>query len=1076
MKAKAAKPSTEKQEAPVLSKFTRPRTAGALERPRLFSVLDEARSRPAVWLAAPPGGGKTVLAGTYLEQRGLRAIWYRVTEDDADPATFFHYFGAAVGAGAKGRRGAPLPHLKPQLNLAVFTRRYFEQVCERLQAPCALVLDNYEKVAPQGALHEVLRELVDALPEGINLIVLSRGEPPPALAPLRARGAIALLGGGELRLTLEECAAVAGLRGIEMGHAALAQLHERTQGWAAGLVLALEQGGRRTSGAAPAAEATPQVVFDYFAGEIFERMAGATRTILLRASVLPAMAAHRVVELTGDADAPRILDELARANYFTLRLTQARGAPPVYQFHPLFREFLQRRAGELLGGAALAMLRRKAAALLEADGETAEALALLLAAQAWEEAAQLVFAHAAEMLQQGRGRVLEGWLRALPALERSAWALYWLGLCRLAFDPVEARAHLERSFALFEREDAAAGLFSAWASIIDTFVYEWGGFGPVDRWIAVMDQLLARHPVLPSAQIEARVACGMFMALMYRQPQRADLPRWAERAQAAALASTDVETQVRLGNQLVLYHTLCIGDVAKARLLIDAVRPRASDAARLSPMAEVAWRCVEAAYYVSVSEPELCLRAAESGLQTAERQGIGVMSFFLLAQGTCSLLKMGKHAAAAQLLERGRAALRPTRILDRAHYHYLHCLLAYHADDRPAAVEHARQAVALSDAAGVPFSQAYYRLALAHALFDQGERREAVLHLARARRIGRAARSHNLEFGSHFCAALFALESGKRRLALPPLRRALALSKASGFFNRLLWTPRNLRTVVVAALENDIETDYAQALVRKCGLAPARDTLHLDNWPFPVRIYTLGRFGVVIDGKPLQFDGKAQRKPLELLMALIASGGRNVSEHQLTEALWPDAEGDAAHQACAIALHRLRKLLGSEQAIALRRNEFTLDPAHVWVDAWAFERALSGQLPLAPERDSVFARVAALYKGPFLGQVEAPWATAPRTRLRAKFMRHIAEYGRALLACGRHASAITVFEKGLEADGQLEELYQGLMLCHSALGRRAEAIGVYQRCEKMLAATLGVTPGHKTVALYQTLQRGERAA
>ena len=45
------------------------------------------------------------------------------------------------------------------------------------------------------------------------------------------------------------------------------------------------------------------------------------------------------------------------------------------------------------------------------------------------------------------------------------------------------------------------------------------------------------------------------------------------------------------------------------------------------------------------------------------------------------------------------------------------------------------------------------------------------------------------------------------------------------------------------------------------------------------------------------------------------------------------------------------------------------------------------------------------------------------------------------------------------------------MLCYQALDRKAEAIGVYQRCEKTLSATLGVSPAPETIALYRTLQR-----
>jgi LuxR family maltose regulon positive regulatory protein len=1054
----AARLSSTRQ-SPILGKFTRPQPVRALMRARLFRALDNAREHPAVWVAGPPGAGKTTLVSTYVDQRRVRTVWYRLHEDDADPATFFHYFGQAVEAATSGERAATLPHLTPeyQLNLAVFCRRFFERVCEQLRAPCVIVFDNYQEVPPDSPLHNFIRQALECLPAGVNVLLLSRGEPPPALASLRASGAMTLLGWDAIKLTAKECADIARLRNIDIGKTALQRLHDRTQGWTAGVVLALEQTGSSNTATVLPQDATPQVVFDYFAGEIFGRRDPETQALLVRAALLPSMAANRVVELTGAPNADGFLEELARGNYFTMKLAQARGAPAVYQFHPLFREFLLRRAEDMLESEDLARLRRKAAGLLEADGETTEAVALLIAAQAWGEAAQLMTAHAPETLRQGRGRILEAWLRTLPAArrEQSAWALYWLGMCRLAFDPVEARAHLEQAFALFQRDDDVAGLFSAWASIIDTFVFEWGNFGPVDRWIVVIDELLARHRI-PTPEIEARVTSGMFTSLMYRQPHRVDLPQWADRVQAGVLASPHLETQVLMGNQLVLYHTLCIGDVAKARLLVDAVRPRGNPAG-LSPFAAVAWRCVEAAYYLSIAEPEECLRAVESGLEIAEREGVAVMNFFLLSQAVLAKLRIGDYSAAAALLERDRAAVRATRLLDRAHFHFLRSLFAYYTGDTLSAVENGRQAVALSDTAGAPVSQAFYRLALALALFDAGRRREATVNLSRARRMGRAARSWNIEFGCYFSLAFFALEAGKRRLAMPLVRRAMELSRASGYVNRLLWTPRNLTSVVAAALESNFEVEHAHSLIRKYRLEPMADAANLENWPYPVRIRTLGRFSVELDGKPLAFSRKAQRKPLELLMALIAFGGRDVSERQLTEALWPDGEGDAVHQACAMALHRLRRLLGHDAAITLQRNHLSLNPRLVWVDTWAFER---GRTP---------DKTIALYQGPFLQtEVDLAWAIPYRERLRAKFTRLLAEYGQSLLASGEFSAAVAVFEKGLNADPLAEEFYRQLMACYQALDRRAEAIGVYRRCETTLA-TLGVAPGAKTIALFRTL-------
>jgi two-component SAPR family response regulator len=109
----------------------------------------------------------------------------------------------------------------------------------------------------------------------------------------------------------------------------------------------------------------------------------------------------------------------------------------------------------------------------------------------------------------------------------------------------------------------------------------------------------------------------------------------------------------------------------------------------------------------------------------------------------------------------------------------------------------------------------------------------------------------------------------------------------------------------------------------------------------------------------------------------------------------------------------------------------------------------------------------ALYHGPFLDGTDFPWAQAPRERLRSKFLRQLTQWGRSLFEAGELEAAIVVFEKGLDVDPLAEELYCSLMRCHQALGSRARAIGVYQRCERTLAA-IGVPPAPDTVALYQS--------
>src|SRR4029453_14470711 len=116
------------------------------------------------------------------------------------------------------------------------------------------------------------------------------------------------------------------------------------------------------------------------------------------------------------------------------------------------------------------------------------------------------------------------------------------------------------------------------------------------------------------------------------------------------------------------------------------------------------------------------------------------------------------------------------------------------------------------------------------------------------------------------------------------------------------------------------------------------------------------------DGQPVRFAHKVQRKPLALLKAPIAFGGRAVREDLVMDALWPDADGDAARVALASALHRLRRLLGHELAVLRQDGPLSLDPRRCWGDVWAVARLLGRAESAADPRPST-RRAIDLYRG-----------------------------------------------------------------------------------------------------------------
>jgi DNA-binding SARP family transcriptional activator len=242
-----------------------------------------------------------------------------------------------------------------------------------------------------------------------------------------------------------------------------------------------------------------------------------------------------------------------------------------------------------------------------------------------------------------------------------------------------------------------------------------------------------------------------------------------------------------------------------------------------------------------------------------------------------------------------------------------------------------------------------------------------------------------------------------------------------------------------------------------------------------VKIFTLGGFSLFLDGKPVEFSGKVQQKPLSMLKIMIALGGKDVKEERLSDILWPEADGDAAHNSFITAQHRLRRLIKHESALRHKEERLTLDERHCWTDVWAFEWLL-GQAEVEEKEGSnekaaqFIEKAMGLYKGPFLSdEVEQPWMVSLRERLRSRFIRNLIWLGHYWQDNGEWEKGIECYRRGLEIDDVAEELYQELMVCYGRLGRRNDALSIYQRCRKTLLAVLEVEPSEKTEEIYESL-------
>ncbi len=1065
-----------------LAKTTRPTLASVLAREQLFAVLDERQHASVLWVWGPPGSGKTTLVASYLESRKLDSHWYQLDSGDSDVATFFYYMGLAVkGEPGRSEESLPLYTTEYRGDLDAFSRNYFQALYAPLDAPFALVLDNFQEVSPQSAFHPAILAAVSELPRHGCIIVISRSEPPASMVRLRANQAMQILGWNDLRLTRTESDAIVSLWRPDADEHGLARIYEKTQGWAAGLILMLDQATSAGTTAPVPAATSPQLIFDYLAGEVFQTFDDATRHLLLTTAFLPEVIESMAIELSGDPGAGDILARLHRGNYYVSMKSGSAG--PVYAFHPLLQEFLITRVNETFPESERKLLRRRSAALLESQGLIGDAVAILNLDQDWTESKRIVLEHAAEMLEHGRTETLENWIDefAETILDPDPWLLYWRAACRFLTSQRESRLLYEEAYALFLSQDPVdrEGLLLACAGAMNSILHELDDFSLLDRWIEDCLGLLESTPWESTkdgpTQAEVRAAVSLFISLVLRKPYHPEIKQWSERARK--LSGAPSETFSRMSAQLLVAINLnYTGQFSKARALNEEMRAMC-DSPDVPPFALTILKDIEALHYMLTGDRDACLEAVREGIEIAESSGIEAWTTHLLSNGIGGALGAGDLDTAEELIAKMREGSRDIRRMDLCNLHYYTAWLATLREDYVGAHRELKVALRLATETGCPFYVMLCRIALSQVLAALGDERRAGAQLRRVHEGARDISNPLFEFMSLLVYAYLALGVGRERSGLNALRYAMGVGREHGFVHFLWWQPTMMATLCARALEAGIEVEYVKDLIRQRNLVPEQPPLQIEAWPWPFRIRAFGRFEILRDGKPAGFFSKLQGKPLELLKALVGFGGEDIPEERVAESIWPRIDADYAQRSLTTTLHRLRKSLGLDQAVALRNGRLALDPSICWLDLRAFEEVttridsrLKSDLSSVPLEcvNALRERLFDLYRGPFMAsEGDDPRYVGLRERLRTKFERCVGELARYFETADDWDDAIACYTRSLEADELAEAFYRRLMLCYRHQGRQAEAVDVYNTCKRVLNAELAVEPSPETRAIYE---------
>ena len=1061
-------PTPRPRRLPTLGKLSRPRLGRVVGRERLFAEMERLSTAPGLWIGGPPGIGKTTLVASYLATQTLPCLWLQLDPGDADPATFVHFLrGAAARLARRRQLRLPLPSADDLRDVPAFIRRCFRRLALTLDAPWALVLDNMQELGAAPLFHAGIAAALAELPESARLIIISREPPAPAYARALAAQQLALIEAPALRFNDLETGELVRLHERNWPASALCQA---TDGWAAAMILLLAARRELDPDAALQGDTARDRLFAFFASEVMEKMAPPDALALMHVAFLPSATAAMAVAISGDARTAALLADLARRSLFTERRA---GSPPVYTFHALFGEFLRARAAQWLDPQALRAVRLHAAQILLDHDQADAAMAQLIEAQAWIDALELLIAQAGHLVAQGRTATLRGWILALPpAFQAGAQASYWLGYCELASQPGDALHHLERAYLGFTLAADARGAFDAAAAAADAIIFLGANLDALTPW---MVQLVAYAPTYLAQRNVAsdlRVLPGLLAAFVHREtahPLTADLADLAERLIEEPLGASQ---RILLGS--LAFYLLWTGQTLRLDRIMIKIDRLCSEQ-DVAPATLLRWYGVGVLVRSLRGQVDEALQQARAALALVEQGGAP-----LRAKAGLMMVLAAVAARDAELarthLNNVAGLLDPANPIDATIYEFQRGMLLLLDGDWDRAAQLMRAAVASGRASGWPLREHIALLGQALAATQAGALLEAedALRAALAHRFYAVCRWH------HWIAALIEAHLAQRRgdqgRCLDAIARAFATGRTYGYdFGPLPYCCGDMMSQIASlALEHGIDPPFARQIIRRYALpAPANAS---QQWPWPIRIRTLGRFSIERDGVAASAARKESRKPLELLKLVLALGAEAVPVNHLCAALWPEAPGDAARNSFDNALHRLRKQLGGDHHVVLNGGSVSLNPATCWTDVAALEASLARISGVGPTVDmaqalALFDEAVALYQGDFLaGEDESPDLLMARTRLQARFTRQMGVLGAKLEANGQTAAAVLIYQRVVEQQPLAEDIYRRLITGLLALGQRAEAYEAYRRCRQQLSVVLGIRPAPQTDALVASLR------
>lgn len=1052
------------------------RAPGVIHRVRLIDYVHENLGRKLLLVTAPAGYGKTTLLVDFANDSELPVCWYTLDEGDRDSSTFLSYLIAALRQKFPqfGERSQPLAEHGPASAHAMAAALVADMV-EAIPDYFVLVLDDWHLVSDEVPIIELLDQLLRYLPEHAHIIVAGRTLLRGPLVRLAAQGAVAGLGPIDLRFTADEVREVLAAKyRLTITPEQAVQLAEESEGWITAIVLTSQSVWQNFLAGLIQARDSASTLFEYLAGEVFDRLPAALRRFLFDSAVPRQFTAALCDELRDRCDAQDWITQVEERNLFLTRI-EANGEI-WYRYHHLFRDFLVARF-KRDEGQRFTQIQGRAGEFFAARQQPEEAVEHFSQTGELERMAQVMNANARNLFIAGRMQTLAHWVMLLPPSYRAAApdlilhhaqtlsdrgqlseALQLLQEARTAFSArhdivSQIRTQLLEGWTYY----AAGRLLDALStgqtmmqriaaldqadSTLDAQAARLVGasFNGLGKWQAAEPYLIRALKLYREGPVDERRAYNLGRTLQDLANALRSMGRLEE---AAALQSESLGLWREIGNPALLAH--CLNNMGYDRYVAGDY-----DAA-LTLYTEALLKAEEA-------EDRRAQAWITEGIATTYRdRGEFDRALEVYARIFSLTGSTGDQALVSLALDGLGHTQRLSGNLDRA--------LALF-----------EQARSMAEREGIQVQANLSTASLGIARIEQGDM-TGVADLDRASRALRETNAY-LDLGRVLLWLARAQSMlGNETAVQETLMEMVRLGRRLGCRPFALAEGRQAQTFLQWSVERLVGESALRKWVSELQVLPAPllETAPVEPTQPRLEVHALGSGQVLRDGQPLTMaDWGRSINARELFFYLLEQPPRRKEE--IGVQFWPDLSTARMTSSFHAAKYRARRALGVE-FVEYDGERYRINPAlALWYDAAEFRHLAQTARESTNDivRSKMLRQAVTLYAGDYLPEVGTEWAERIRSELHLLYFETLSSLIDLLVRQRRYEEVIVLGQRGLEIDYFREDLHRAVMLGLAITGRGTGALRHYEAVASHLARELNVVPAAETVALAERIRTGK---